>query len=57
MIMKKFVLIFILLFGSLLGFSQAKKPTIMVIPSDNWCIKNGYVQTQDVMGTIKTNLS
>lgn len=54
MIMKKFVLIFILLFGSLLGFSQAKKPTIMVIPSDNWCIKNGYVQTQDVMGTIKT---
>jgi hypothetical protein len=26
----------------------------MVIPSDNWCIKNGYVQTQDVMGTIKT---
>jgi len=54
MIMKKFVLIFILLFGSLLGFSQAKKPTIMVIPSDNWCIKNGYVQSQDVMGTIKT---
>jgi hypothetical protein len=54
MIMKKIVLIFILLFGSLLGFSQAKKPTIMVIPSDNWCIKNGYVQSQDVMGTIKT---
>lgn len=54
MIMKKFVLIFILLFGTLFGFSQAKKPTIMVIPSDNWCIKNGYVQTQDVMGTIKT---
>lgn len=26
----------------------------MVIPSDNWCIKNGYVQQQDVMGTIKT---
>jgi len=26
----------------------------MVIPSDNWCIKNGYVQSQDVMGTIKT---
>jgi hypothetical protein len=52
--MKKIVLIFILLFGSLFGFSQAKKPTIMVIPSDNWCIKNGYVQTQDVMGTIKT---
>jgi hypothetical protein len=26
----------------------------MVIPSDNWCIKNGYVVSQDVMGTIKT---
>ncbi len=52
--MKKYVLIFILLFVTVLGFSQAKKPTIMVIPSDNWCIKNGYVQSQDVMGTIKT---
>lgn len=52
--MKKYVLIFTLLFATVLGFSQAKKPTIMVIPSDNWCIKNGYVQSQDVMGTIKT---
>ena len=52
--MKKYVLIFTLLFTTVLGFSQAKKPTIMVIPSDNWCIKNGYVQSQDVMGTIKT---
>lgn len=52
--MKNFTLITIFFFSALLGFSQAKKPTIMVIPSDNWCIKNGYVQTQDVMGTIKT---
>lgn len=52
--MKKYALIFILLLNSLLAFSQAKKPTIMVIPSDNWCIKNGYVITQDVMGTKKT---
>ena len=35
-------------------FSQAKKPTIMVVPSDNWCIKNGYTQMYDEMGTIKT---
>lgn len=33
---------------------QAKKPTIMVIPSDNWCNKNGYVQTYDEMGVQKT---
>lgn len=52
--MKRYALVTILLFSTLLGFSQAKKPTIMVIPSDNWCIKNGYVQSQDVMGTIKT---
>jgi len=52
--MKNYTLLALLLFSSVLGYSQAKKPTIMVIPSDNWCIKNGYVQSQDVMGTIKT---
>jgi len=52
--MKRYSLILIFLLSSIIGFSQAKKPTIMVIPSDNWCIKNGFVQQQDVMGTIKT---
>lgn len=52
--MKKYAVLSILLLSTIFGFSQAKKPTIMVIPSDNWCIKNGYVQSQDVMGTIKT---
>lgn len=33
-------------------FGQAKKPTIMVVPSDNWCIKNGYVMEFDNQGTI-----
>lgn len=32
-------------------FAQAKKPTIMVVPSDNWCVQNGYVQKFDNMGT------
>lgn len=35
-------------------FAQAKKPTLMVVPSDNWCIKNGYTTTFDEMGTLKT---
>ena len=35
------------------GFSQAKKPTIMVVPSDNWCIKNGYTMTYDDMARLK----
>ena len=33
---------------------QAKKPTIMVVPSDAWCNTNGYVQTYDEMGVSKT---
>jgi len=33
------------------AYSQAKKPTIMVVPSDNWCVKNGYVQEFDNQGT------
>lgn len=35
-----------------LAFSQAKKPTLMVVPSDAWCIKNGYVINYDDQGTM-----
>ena len=35
-------------------FAQAKKPTIMVVPSDNWCVQNGYTQKFDNMGTEMT---
>jgi hypothetical protein len=34
-----------------LGFAQAKKPTIMVVPSDVWCTKNGYMMEFDNQGT------
>lgn len=33
------------------AFSQAKKPTIMVVPSDAWCVQNGAVITFDNMGS------
>ena len=33
-------------------FSQAKKPTIMVVPSDVWCTDNGYMMEFDNQGTI-----
>ncbi|WP_303316914.1 DUF6175 family protein [Flavivirga abyssicola] len=33
-------------------FSQAKKPTLMVVPSDVWCVKNGYIMTFNDQGTI-----
>ncbi len=32
------------------AFGQAKKPTIMVVPSDAWCSKNGYMMTFDNQG-------
>jgi hypothetical protein len=51
---KKIFLAVIIIFYVLNGFSQAKKPIIMVVPSDNWCIKNGYTMTYDEMGTLKT---
>ncbi len=31
--------------------SQAKKPTLMVVPSDVWCFNNGYVTHYDDQGT------
>lgn len=37
---------------SAVTFGQAKKPTIMVVPSDNWCVANGYYLEFDNQGTI-----
>lgn len=33
---------------------NAKKPTVMVVPSDAWCIDNGFVMTFDNQGTLVT---
>jgi hypothetical protein len=33
------------------AFAQAKKPTIMILPSDNWCIQNGFITEYDNQGT------
>ena len=51
---RKYVILIVFLFVGQLVFSQAKKPTIMVVPSDNWCVKNGYTMMYDEMGTLKT---
>ena len=32
-------------------FGQAKKPTLMVLPSDNWCIQRFFITEFDNMGT------
>ena len=49
--MKKiFNLLLILLFSSSMS-AQIKKPTIMVVPSDVWCIQNNYLISFDNNGT------
>jgi len=48
--------IYILLVGVLLAmqaYSQAKKPTIMVVPSRQWCISKGYFTSFDNFGAIE----
>lgn len=32
-------------------FAQAKKPTLMVVPADNWCANNGFMDKYDDQGT------
>jgi hypothetical protein len=49
--MKLITRILCLLAISNLALGQAKKPTIMVVPSDVWCKKNGYMQVFDNQGT------
>ena len=51
---KKYIILIVFVLMVQMVFSQAKKPTIMVVPSDNWCIKNGYTMMYDEMGTLKT---
>lgn len=47
--MRKIVLILVLL-APLLVFSQAKKPTIMVVPSDSYCVGKGFFTKQNING-------
>ncbi len=50
--MKKIILlIFVAILSANMVFSQAKKPTLMVVPSDVWCNTNGYMMEFDNQGT------
>ena len=52
--MKKNVLLIITsLLVATCVFGQAKKPTLMVVPSDVWCNQNGYVMDYEDQGRIK----
>lgn len=49
--MKKLLILFAVSLTFSLAFGQAKKPTIMVVPSDVWCTQNNYMMTFDNQGT------
>lgn len=48
-IFKGVICLWVVLFP-LLSFSQSKKPTIMVVPSDNYCIQHGFTTTFNNQG-------
>ncbi len=48
--MKKIILAIIFAVMSIAAMAQAKKPTIMVMPSDLWCNKNGFMEIYDNQG-------
>ncbi|MFB9077941.1 DUF6175 family protein [Flavobacterium procerum] len=50
--MKKVILIVALFLSVLTTNAQAKKPTIMVVPSDVWCNQRGYMLEYNNQGTI-----
>lgn len=49
--MKRFLLIGLLCIVAISAYTQAKKPTIMVVPSDVWCFRHGYYTTFDNQGS------
>lgn len=49
----KLMLVAMMLVASLGVFAQAKKPTLMVMPSVAWCNEHGYMQTYDNQGSIE----
>lgn len=52
--MKKSILTITAILSCLVMFGQAKKPTIMVVPSDVWCVQNNYSTTYDNQGVQQT---
>lgn len=43
-----FTLIALLMSG--FAFGQAKKPTLMILPSDNWCVQRYFITEFDNQG-------
>lgn len=52
--MRKFLLTVVSVFVAFAAFGQAKKPTIMVVPSDVWCVENKYTTDFNNQGFVET---
>lgn len=48
--MKRFLFTVLLCLVAITLWGQTKKPTIMVVPSDVWCVQNNYTNTYDNQG-------
>ncbi|NCA84100.1 MAG: hypothetical protein EOM83_00825 [Clostridia bacterium] len=48
--MKKIIFTIAFVLVAIMMFGQAKKPIIMVVPSDNFCVQNGYTMTVNANG-------
>ena len=52
-LMKKIIICSLLIvFMAIVTKAQVKKPTLMVVPADNWCVKNGYMDKFNDQGTV-----
>ncbi|MFZ4678989.1 MAG: DUF6175 family protein [Flavobacterium sp.] len=47
----KYLIVSLFALVAIESFAQAKKPLIMVVPSDNWCINNGFFIEFDNQGS------
>lgn len=50
--MRKIILLIVAVVCFQSAFTQAKKPTLMVVPSMNWCFQNGYMLSYNNQGSI-----
>lgn len=50
---KNIIMVLALTLCAVSAMGQAKKPTLMVVPSDRWCKEHGYEQTFDNQGTLE----
>lgn len=50
--MKKYMFIALFAICTTLAYGQAKKPSLMVVPSENWCYQHGYLSDFDNYGTV-----